>query len=360
MTNSGDGTANPALGKAALKHWVRTITEQSVELTDDDFDQAAVGAIAGGVAYCQTAEERGLGGVLRWALANGAQSLTVIADAEVSGTIARRADLIDFDITVWASTGPDVVPATKTAQRIPPELPAEYRRFGALIAEAGARPIDDHGMLVAEVAGLEVARVVDMADAANMANAGHIVDAGEVVDVGVSDVNSGPTLAVGVGQADRELQDYIHGHLDDDANLRRAIAAVVQHRNPGSGVHPLARVARQRWLRSLLLDDPSLLGLQRLEPLIPLRPRHTVLGDEPSAAAGATNGGAEVDVVVVCSVGVDLDLLPEAADYRDRDHPGAELIVVVPERDRQLSAGPLAALIPNLRLESIPEPWLET
>ena len=347
MTNSADGTANPALGKAALKHWVRTITEQSVELTDDNFDRAAVGAISGDVAYCQTAEERGLGGVLRWALAHGAKSLTVIADAEVSGAIARRADLIDFDITVWASTGPDVVPAVKTAALTPPELPAEHRRFGALIAEAGARPIDDHGMLVAEVAGLEVARVVDVM----------VTDFSEDGGQFPTTSNDGPTLAVGVGQADRELQDYIHGHLDDDANLRRAIAAVVQHRNPGSAVHPLTRVARQRWLRSVLLDDPSRLGLDRLEPLVPLRPRHTVLGDEPSAAAGAVNGGAEPDVVVVCSVGVDLDLLPEAADYRDRDHPDAELIVVVPERDRQLSAGPLAALIPKLRLESIPEPW---
>ena len=282
-----------------------------------------VGAVVDGRAFVQTASARGLGPALRWAVANGAQRLTVIAEAPVAADLARRAALLEFDIDVWSAEGPDVQPAAAVAATDPPTPPADHLPFAGLIAEAGARPVDDHGTLVAEVAGLEVARVVD---------------------------DGGPRLAVGVGQADRELQGYVHGHLDDDANLRRAIAAVARHRRPGAGSHPLSRVARQRWLRSVLLDEPALLDLPVLEPVSPLRPRVTVLGDEPAAAAGP-------GVVVVCSVGVDLDLLPEAADYRQRVEPGAELVVVVPQRDRRLATATVGPVVPDLRVESIDTPW---
>ena len=255
--NDGGGGA-AALGRVALKHRVRTISDGEIELSDGQLEGPVIGAVVDGRAYCQTSDERGLGPLVRWASSHEATAMTVVAEAEVAGTIARRAELIDLDIEVWSAVGPNVEPAVATPLPDPPELPDSHRRYAGIIAEAGARVIDDHGMLVAEVAGLEVARVVE---------------------------EDGPQLSVGVGQADRELQDYIHGHMDDDANLRRAIAAVVEHRRPGAAVHPLTRVARQRWLRSVLLDDPSLIGLDNLEPVVPLRPRTTVLGDEPSAAA---------------------------------------------------------------------------
>ncbi|MEL6985162.1 MAG: hypothetical protein AAFO29_22205, partial [Actinomycetota bacterium] len=110
------------------------------------------------------------------------------------------------------------------------------------------------------------------------------------------------------------------------------------------------RLSRQRWLRSVLLDDPGLLDLDDLEAVAPLRPPRTLLSQEPVAAHGT---GA----VVVCSVGVDLDLVPEAAEYRHREDPSAALIVVVPERDRALVGGPMLDLVPGLRLVSIPAPW---
>ncbi len=278
-----------------------------------------------GHAYTQTADDRGLGGLVRWALTAGAERLTVVAENDAGPTLARRASLLDFDISVWSADVTDVHPAVAVPATPPPRIPETHRRFVPVITETGARAIDDHGMLVAEVAGLEVGRVVDG-------------ESGE------------PELAVGVGQADRELQQYIHGHLDDDTNLRRAIAAVVKDRRPGAAAHPLARVARQRWLRSALLDDPTLVGLDRLEPVVPLRPRETVLGEEPAAAAG--NG-----TIVVCSVGVDLDLVPEAADYRNRDNPEADLLLVLPERDRQLAVGSLGELVPRMTVTSLAAPW---
>lgn len=334
-----------ALRRVALRSRIRAITGGRLEVADGDLDPSVPAFATEGHVFYQTDDVRGLGPALRWAAANEARTLTLVAEVEAAGHLARRADhLAGPDsggpierVEVWAATGPEVEPARPVTLEPPPELPGSHLRFASMVAEAGARPVDDHGLLVAEVAGLEVARVVD---------------GGED---GVPD-GAGPRLLVGVGQADRELQGYIHGHLDDDANLRRAIAAVVRHRNPRSAAHPLSRLSRQRWLRSVLLDDPGLIGLVAdLDPVAPLRPRRTLLSQEPVAAR--TRSGDGRSTVVVCSVGVDLDLLPEAADYRHREDPEADLVVVVPERDRQLAAGSLAGAVPRLRVVSVASPW---
>ncbi len=309
-----------ALRRLALRSRVRAVTGGRLDPADHDVDPGVSGLIDGGHAYYQADDPRGLGPAIRWARSNGATALTLLAEADVAGDLARRAELLGvrsgpadagagstITVEVWSARGPEVEPARPSDLRPVPALPPAHRRFASMIAEAGARPVDD-------------------------------LDGG------------GPRLAVGVGQADRELQSFIHGHLDDDANLRRAIGAVVRHRRPGSASHPLSRLSRQRWLRSVLIDEPGRLGLDALEPLAPLRPPRTLLSQEPVAARSSS-------AVVVCSVGVDLDLLPEAADYRYREDPGAELIVVVPERDRQLVGGPLAELVPGLRLVSIAAPW---
>jgi hypothetical protein len=310
-----------------LANRVRTITDGQVELDTAALDGPVAGAVVDGRAFYHAVDERSLGPALRWANTRGADQLTIFADESFSGDLARRAELLDTSVEVWQAEGVTVTPAVPKPALTPPTLPDNHLAYRAVIAEAGARPIDDHGMLVAEVAGLEVARVVDD-----------------------EDEPQGTRLDVGVGQADRELQQYIHGHLDDDANLRRAIAAVVRHRNPGAAAHPLSRLARQRWLRSVLMDDPTLVGCGELAPIIPLRPRDTLLGTEPTAAGGD-------DVIVVCSVGVDLDLLPEAADYRSRENPNAELVVVVPERDRPLMGSLITEVVPRLRIQSIELPW---
>ena len=327
-------SGNPSLQQVALRARVRALTGGSIELAADAVETSVAGAVLDdGRAFYQSADERGLGPALRWAVGRQASTLDLIADAPVAGHLARRVGLLEVDrlgltdVRVWAAAGPAVERAEAAPLAPPPPIPVGHEPFAAVMAEAGARPVDDHGMLVAEVAGLEVARVVD-----------------------ASDESGGVNLDVGVGQADRELQAYVHGHLDDDTNLRRAIAAVVRDRHPGAAQHPLSRLARQRWLRSVLLDDPAPVGVAHLEPLPPLRPRTTLLGTEPAAAQGD-------GVIVVCSVGVDLDLIPEAVDYRLRDEPDADVIVVVPERDRHLVSGPPAAAAANLRVVSIPHPW---
>jgi hypothetical protein len=310
-------------------------------------------------AFYQTADPRGLGPALRWAVNNAADSLDVLVEAPAAPTVARRAELLDpaavgLTLRVWSASGPEVEPASAGPLEPAPPLGSDYDRFRELIASVGALPVDDHGMLVAEIDGLEVARVVT-GGPGEANNGGAISGVGAVETVNTNGETGGLYLSVGVGQADRELQSYVHGHLDDATNLARAIDAVRQHRNPESPSHPLSRLARQRWLRSVAVADPASLGLDRLETVPPLAPRETLLGTEPSAALGHGPAGP---AVVVCSVGVDLDLLPEAADYRSRDaSEEAELIVVVPQRDRDLAVGRLAPIVPGLRLESPPLPW---
>lgn len=230
-------------------------------------------------------------------------------------------------VAVWRVNGADATIARSRPAVDPPAIPGDHWRLAGVMSEAGARPIDDHGVLVAEVAGLEVARVVD--------------------------AGGGPTIDVGVGQADRELNQVVHPDGEPGARLRRVIAAVVEHRQAG-GHHPLTRVGRERWLRAALLDAPELVGAESLDPLVPLRPRAGLSRPEPSAACGRLGTGRPV--VVVTTVGVDLDLVPEAADYRHRWDPEAELVLAMPERDLALATR-LLGRVGAARAVALTPPW---
>lgn len=270
------------------------------------------------------------GPALTWAVRSDVGVLTVIAEAETAPALARRVSGIGvLDVEVLAVDGVALVPAEPAPVASPPELDPRMWELAAVLSEAGARPVDDHGRIAGEVAGLEVARIDPPGD-------------------------DGVTIEVGVGEADRELHSLVHTQMDSDTAVRRAVAMVGAERRAGS-LHPLARMARERWMRSVLLDDPTRIGLMSLVPAAPLVARSTVLGNVPSAAVGERADGTTV--VVVCSSGIDLDLIPEAADYRRRDAAEAELLVVVPERDRHATTEALAALTPNCHLLGLAPPW---
>lgn len=275
-------------------------------------------------------DPRAVGKAVHWATARGIDAIEILAERH-AGDLARRAALLELGgrpaVGVWAVTGATATPAEPEPIADPPAIPADHWALAGIMTEAGATAVDDHGTLVAEVAGLEVGRIV----------------AGD----------DGPTIVVGVGQADRELAQFVHRDVDPGAGLRRVIAAVAEHRRVG-GHHPLTRVGRERWLRSMLLDDPGLVGATELEPLVPLRPRAGLVQAEPSAAAGTDPTGRAL--VVVAMVGADLDLVPEAADYRHRHDPDAELVLAVPERDATLSSTLLNA-VTDARLVALTPPW---
>lgn len=270
------------------------------------------------------------GPALIWALRSSVDHLHLVAEAEHAGALARRVSDVDaFRIDVVAVDGVELVPAEPVALALPPVLSAEVWGLAPILSEAGARPVDDHGRVVAEVAGLEVARIDEPRD--------------EPV-----------RIEVGVGEADRELHTLVHSNLEIGAAVRRAVTMVAAERQTGS-MHPLTRMARERWVRSILLEDPASIGLASLTAVPPLVARSTVLGNVPSAAVGETPDGRAV--VVVCSTGIDLDVVPEAADYRRRDSPEAALWIVVPERDRHAITESVVAIVPDCELLSITPPW---
>jgi hypothetical protein len=157
--------------------------------------------------------------------------------------------------------------------------------------------VAEHGYVAGELRGLEVARV------------------------------TGDRLEVGVGEADRELTAMLHGDLAPEDALRRVVTIVQEHRRPGAPPHPLNQLVPERWLRWTL---PNVTPAPAPRPRVGLRERDIACG---------TRAGE----VVVCSVGVDLDLVPAAAEARQAIAPNAPLVLVVPERDDHPVTRALAA-----------------
>lgn len=272
-----------------------------------------------------------LGPILAWADGKQGRSLTVFADVgdNLAGHLARRASLLSADVAVMAITGAQATPADPARLPEPPELGENLWLAAAVMVDAGARVVDDHGRLTGEVRGLELARV----------------------EPGGPD-GEGVSMRVGVGRADRDLQGYVLGHLDDVQRLRRSVALVEAHRRAGVALHPLNLLSRPRWLRSVLLDDPAAIDLVDLEPLPPLWPDAGLLDTEPAAAFSPSDR-----VTVVCSAGFDFDLLPQAVDYRHRADPRSSITLVVPHRDRDLVERRFAAAAPDVSVRSVDAPW---
>jgi hypothetical protein len=276
----------------------------------------AASSFAGGAALTRYGQgwvladerpERILGPALVWASRQAALgTLHVLCDEEAAGIVARRAALFDADLQIWAVDGrvmraaPPALVATTVA------VEADMAAFAAYIEAAGAEPICEWGALVGEVRGLEVCRVI------------------RSNETGVA------MLAVGVGAHDREAFAMIHGDRPPVQALTGVIEAVGPHRRKGAAPHALNRLAAERMLRAEVIDDPS------IEPPVA---RSNLKDPVPCVATGF--GGDGDAVTVVCSVGIDVDLVPFAADAQLRH--GGRLIVALPERDahaitRQLMA----------------------
>ncbi len=301
-----------------------------------------------------------LGAAVRWAAVQDADELHLLSEVGVGNEIARRSSYIntDFKVTTWETSDGEFAELQPSELSNPPELPDSYRRFTDLIIAAGAKPVDDYGRLVAEVNGLEVARVTKPSE-----SLGEETSDGETV----ASQTDEPVLEIGVGQADRELHQLIHGVIeplndespeatDNEAllgRLTKVVEDVAQMRTTGGVDHPLTRVAQQRWIRSLVTENPGLVDAAELVPVPPLRPRETVLGVDAAAAVGTSLDGDPL--VVVCSSGVDLDLAAEAGDYRHRYDDQAKLVVLVPERDLYLVEPTILELLSNVSVRPAPD-----
>ena len=151
-----------------------------------------------------------------------------------TGVLARRAAEFELPITVWHADGRQLWPAVAepAARHGGAGPPPAWRQA---IVEAGAEPVEEHGVLAGEVAGLEVCRVVD-------------------------DPYIGTTrLEVGVGVHDREAFAMLHGNEPAPRRWRgssRSCAAIA-----GSTPAAPAQPARPRAAAALApLADPALVG----------------------------------------------------------------------------------------------------
>lgn len=252
-----------------------------------------------------------LGAAIAWARRAGATELHVIAEAD-AGTIARRATGFAWPIRVWTVDGTTLRSAVPEALPSPPAARDEHLALRELIAAGGAVPAIEHGVVFGEVHGLEVCRVVD--------------------DPVLGDVR----LEVGVGVHDREAFQVMHGDVPTVDSLARVVDAVAARRRPGADRHPLNRIGQERLLRWRLEQDPGLVGATMLAPAPPPVPRRNVKDPVPCVAAGTDVDGRPV--TVVCSVGVDLEVVPYAVDARLAasvdDGTERRLVIAVPGRDR--------------------------
>lgn len=308
-----------------------------------DVGDASPHTFPGGVAlragsegwfYAEASPRRGLGPALAWQRSAGVDELSLVVD-DAAGELARRAQAFDPPPRVWEVVGDQLAAADPAPLVDQLEPPAGLEVLVDLLEAVGADVVVEHGDVVGELAGLEIARVV--------------------VD------DDQPRLEVGVGRHDREAFAQIHGDLPTPDALAAVVDAVRQHRRPGAPAHPLNRLAAARWLRARTIADPSSLGLRELRPVPLTFPRASVKEEHPAAAVGRDTDDRRV--VAVFSVGVDLDVVPVAADVRQAveraDGPVDELLVVVPERDALsvLRWTAEEALRVPARVVTVPDDW---
>jgi hypothetical protein len=251
-----------------------------------------------------------LGSAVLWAQRHGVSAVGVIAE-EATGVLARRAAEFAIDVEVWHADGRSLLPAVTEPVLTPAVLPTNHEEFRERIAMGGAQPVVEHGVLVGEVRGLEVCRVVD------------------------DPYLNTTRLEVGVGAHDREAFQMLHGDVPAAESLARIVDSVAHHRRPGAAQHPLNRLAGERLLRWRLCDEPELVGMASIEAAEPPIARANVKDAVPCVAVGTDATGSRS--VIVCSTGVDLDVVPFAADARiaveAREGGQLPLVIALPSRD---------------------------
>jgi hypothetical protein len=247
-----------------------------------------------------------LGAAMAWAARRHVGELHVLVEGEdAAAVIARRASQFSLPPKVWAVAGRQLRLATPGPSAAADELPADVAAFASLLEAHGVDPMVEDGRLIGEVLGLEVARV-------------------EVT-------SAGPRLAIGVGVHDRRARRDLFPDQDPGAALDEVVAVIRAWRVAGALPHPANILARERWLRAAIVFRPHLVGAAHLVP----------------HGAGAVGDGADGEpIVVACSTGVDVDLVPAAADLRVLSgHEDARLVLVMPEGDDYPITRELAAAL---------------
>ena len=223
-----------------------------------------------------------------------------------SGLLARRASLFDVDISVWHVDDHTITRAIAEPHIVSASATDAHLSFVDIIESSGADALVEHGVVVGEVRGLEMCRVVD--------------------DVTTGDVR----LEVGMGRHDREAFTMIHGELPTAQAMRQVIDAVLPHRTEGADSHPFNQFGVERLSRWKAIKDPSSIGFSTLAPADPPVLRTNVKDSVPCIAIGLT--GAKRLSTAVFVHGVDLDCVSFAVDAASRLGT-QDVTIVVRRRD---------------------------
>lgn len=246
---------------------------------------------------------------LVWSERVGATTIHLVGEGPAAGELARLGRHFDPPAQSWDVTGGDVGPAEPVALPQPAPVTDAVGAAADELRRAGADIVVEGGAVVAEIDGLEFARVV-------------------------GDGAGGARLEVGVGAVDKEAWTAMGealGIAPATAELMKVADEVRRQRSPGS-THPFARLAPEGALRARLVREPGLVGADSLAPLATTRRRPDLRTPWPAAATGDDLEGRPL--LVVCSVGIHPAALLEAAELRSADSRRPRAIVAVPERDR--------------------------
>ncbi len=253
---------------------------------------------------------RSLGPALAWSIRNDATSLHLVAE-ESTGLLARRARRLAFPVTVWFPQDRVLLPVVPEPLAAPVAPSPEHLELVSVIEAAGATPNVEHGVVVGEVRGLEVCRVVDQP------TVGHFAELGDIDQTPspAMAATDGVLLEVGVGANDREAFRLLHGDIPTVEALGAVVDSVIAHRAVEASQHPLNRLGQERHLRWQLQEEPGLVGMASVSPAEPPQPRPNLKDPIPCSARAVDPDGREV--TIVCSVGVDVDLVGYVADVQE-------------------------------------------
>ncbi len=275
---------------------------------------------------------RSAGGPLLWASRQGATSVDLIVDdpkavPAVVADVARRLGEFDLAAACWRVEGTDLVAvdAGPIPEVLDPPAEGEAEALVEILHAADLEVVVEQGIVRGEVLGLEVARITP-------------------------DDESGFRLDVGVGKFDQVAAAMMYAEKSTADALDTVVGVVRSLRYPGAPPHPVRDLCRERWVRSAVMEAPDLVGMSELTAIETTVPRENLRDVHPALAWCA-------GTVVASTHGVDVDLLPLAADVRARVDPDAELVVASTMSMPPAVIGLAEHLPGDVRFVRIDAPW---
>lgn len=223
-----------------------------------------------------------------------------------SALLARRSSQFTMPIFIWHLDGDQFEAATSQHHQPFQSATEPHAEFFSQIANAGAEPLIEWGVVTGEVRGLEICRVVD-------------------------DENTGQAiLEVGIGVHDRETFALVHQARPIDESIASVVATVVVHRELGAPFHPYNYLAPERFARWRAISSPTELGFTSLIPVDPPMARSNVKDSVPCVAYGVD--GNEIPTAIVFVHGINLDIVPLAIDSA-LQHSCSKALIVARSQD---------------------------